>query len=225
MNQKASVIENPAAVPGAADQPGASREDEKNLLRKEGVVTEGRFGDRSGDSARRSVTEINAINKGSKVTGNFVITQDLEVTGDIEGNITGENNSSIFIKGTCKGNVKTAGGSVEIEGDMSGGDIVAGGSVKVTGKFHGGKIQAGERIHINGEFSGSLESKVIEIGAAARGKGELFYRETLCIEKGAKVEGSIARVEAELKPAPAPKPAAAPVVRKEEVKPKKGFFS
>ncbi len=162
---------------------------------------------------------VNAIHKGSKVTGNFVITQDLYVAGDIEGNITGENNASIFIKGSCKGSIKTK-GSVEIDGEMSGGDIVAGSSVKITGKFLGGKIQATERIHINGEFGGSLESNEIEVGAGARGKGEIFYKETLSIQKGAKIEGKITRTELERKPEAERK-----IEHKEAAKPKKGFFS
>ena len=163
---------------------------------------------------------VNAIYKGSKIVGNMVISQDLQIDGDIEGNITAENNASIFIKGACKGNIKTKGGSVEIEGEMSGGDISAGGYVKVTGKFLGGKIQAKERIHINGEFTGILESNEVEIGTAARGKGEILYKETLCIHKGAKVEGKITRTDAERMPAPELK-----LEQKEEPKPKKGFFS
>jgi cytoskeletal protein CcmA (bactofilin family) len=163
---------------------------------------------------------INAIHKGSKVAGNMVVSQDLQITGDIEGNITAENNASIFIKGTCKGNIETKGGSVEIEGEMSGGDISAGGNVKVTGKFLGGKIQAKEKIHINGEFTGSLESNEVEIGNAARGKGEILYKDTLCIHKGAKVEGKVTRAVSERMPGPERKPE-----RKEEPKPRKGFFS
>ena len=156
---------------------------------------------------------VNAIVNGSRLTGNMTITRDLEVTGDYEGDITSDENSNIFIKGNCKGNIRTKGGSVEIEGSMTGGDIVAGGYVKVTGKFHGGKIQASAKIHINGEFSGTLESADIEVGAGAQGKGELAYRERLSIEKGARVEGKIIRLEGE--PAPEqPKP-----------KNKKGFFS
>ncbi len=163
---------------------------------------------------------VNMMCKGSKVTGNMIVSQDLQMTGDLEGNITAENNASIFIKGTCKGNIDAKGGSVEIEGEMSGGNISAGGYVKVTGKFLGGKIQAKDRIHINGEFTGSLESNEVELGAAARGKGEILYRETLCIQKGAKVEGKITRAEAERVPVPERKPE-----RKEEPKPRKGFFS
>ena len=163
---------------------------------------------------------INAICKGSKVTGNMFVSQDMQMDGDLEGNITAENNASIFIKGTCKGNIDAKGGSVEIEGEMSGGNISAGGYVKVTGKFLGGKIQAKDKIHINGEFTGSLESNDVELGAAARGKGEILYKETLCIQKGAKMEGKVTRVEAERMPGPERKPE-----RREEPKPKKGFFS
>jgi cytoskeletal protein CcmA (bactofilin family) len=172
------------------------------------------------ESAVSAEQGTNAVSKGSKITGNMVITQDLRISGEIEGNITAENNAGIFIKGACKGNIKTKGGSVEIEGEVSGGDISAGGYVKVTGKFLGGKIQAKDRIHINGEFTGTLESNEVEIGAAARGKGEILYKEALCIHKGAKVEGKIARAEAERAPVPDRKPE-----RKEEPKPRKGFFS
>lgn len=199
MHQKVSLIENNEI----ASLKAVSGEEKPNG--KEGGIAEIRSAEKG----------INAIHKGSKVSGNLVITQDLQITGDIEGNITGENNSSIFIKGACKGNIRT-GGSVEIEGTMSGGDIIAGGYVKVTGKFNGGKIQAKEKIHINGEFGGSLESNEVEVGASARGKGEIFYRETLCIEKGANVEGKIARMEAERK---------SEVARKEDVRSKKGFFA
>ena len=161
---------------------------------------------------------INTIFKGSKVTGNIVVSQDLQMNGDLEGNITAENNANIFIKGTCKGNIDAKGGSVEIEGEMSGGNISAGGYVKVTGKFLGGKIQAKDKIHINGEFTGSLESNEVELGAAARGKGEILYKETLCIQRGAQMEGKVTRVVAERIPGPERKPEP-----KEE--PKKHFFS
>jgi cytoskeletal protein CcmA (bactofilin family) len=163
---------------------------------------------------------MNTIFKGSKVTGNMVISQDLQMNGDLEGNITAENNASIFIRGTYKGNIDAKGGSVEVDGEMSGGNISAGGYVKVTGKFLGGKIQAKDKIHINGEFTGSLESNEVELGSAARGKGEILYKETLCIQKGAKMEGKVTRTEAERMPGPERQPEP-----KEEPKPKKGFFS
>ena len=176
---------------------------------------------------------INIISKGSKITGNMLVSQDLQMNCDIEGNITAENNASIFIKGTCKGNIEAKGGSVEIEGEMSGGNIIAGGYVNVTGKFLGGKIQAKDRIYINGEFTGSLESNEVELGAAARGKGEIAYKETLCIQKGAKVEGNITRADGQGKPAQERKPEPERKLelerkpeRKEEPKPKRhGFFS
>ncbi len=160
---------------------------------------------------------LNAICKGSKITGNMVVSQDLQMNGDLEGNITAENNASIIIKGTCKGNIDAKGGSVEIDGEISGGNISAGGSVTITGKFLGGKIQAKDKIHINGEFTGSLESNEVELGSAARGKGEIIYKETLCIQKGANVEGKITRAGAERIPG-SPE-------RKEAPKPKKGLFS
>jgi cytoskeletal protein CcmA (bactofilin family) len=163
---------------------------------------------------------INTIFKGSRVVGNMVVSQDLQMNGNLEGNITAENNASIFIKGIYKGNIEAKGGSVEIEGEMSGGNISAGGYVKVTGKFLGGKIQAKDRIHINGEFTGILESNEIELGSAARGKGEILYKETLCIQKGAKVEGKVTRAEAAARmPVPEVKPEL-----KEEPTQKKGFF-
>lgn len=193
------------------------------MLKQEEMIGEIKVAEKNIVESPGKIAEqgINALYKGSKIVGNMVISQDLQVNGDIEGNITAENNANIVIKGSCKGNIKTKGGSVEIDGEMSGGDISAGVYVKVTGKFLGGKIQAKERIHINGEFTGTLESNEVEIGTAARGKGEIFYKETLCIHKGAKVEGKITRTEAERKPEPERKFEP----RKEELKPKKGFFS
>ena len=167
----------------------------------------------------------NTIFKGSKVTGNMVVSQDLQMNGDLEGNITAENNASVFIKGTCKGNIDAKGGSVEIEGEMSGGNISAGGYVKVTGKFLGGKIQAKDKIHINGEFTGSLESSEVELGSAARGKGEILYKEALYIQKGAKMEGKVTRADAGAEAARLPGPERKPEPPKEEPKLKKGFFS
>ena len=173
---------------------------------------------------------INTICKGSKITGNMHVSQDLQMNGDIEGNITAENNASIFIKGTCKGNIDAKGGSVEIEGELSGGNISAGGYVKVTGKFLGGKIQAKDKIHMNGEFTGSLESNEVELGDAARGKGEILYKEALFIQKGAKMEGNVTRVGAERESAQLARAERIPIPEqktelKEEPKQKKSFFS
>ena len=63
-------------------------------------------------SVKTAEQGFNTITKGSKITGNIVISQDLQMDGDLEGNITAENNASIFIKGTCKGNIDAKGGSV-----------------------------------------------------------------------------------------------------------------
>ncbi len=172
-------------------------------------------------AARAGGHSMNAINKGSKLTGNLVINQDLEITGDVEGDITSEESSNIYIRGACKGNIRTK-GSVEIEGDMSGGDITAGEYVKVTGKFHGGKIQAKAKIHINGEFSGTLESNEIEVGSGAQGTGEIVYREYLSIQKGAKLEGRITRIEPDRKVEAKQK---GEPERKEAPTPKTGFVS
>jgi len=192
---------------------------EIKVAEKNTVASAVKIADKSADQG------INAMCKGSKVTGNMVVSQDLQMNGDLEGNITAENNASIFIKGTCKGNIEAKGGSVEIDGEMSGGNISAGGYVTVTGKFLGGKIQAKDKIHINGEFTGSLESNEVELGAAARGKGEILYKETLCIQKGAKMEGKVTRAEAERKPASERNPERKEEPKQEEPKQKKGFFS
>jgi len=46
---------------------------------------------------------VNTILRGSKLTGNINVTCDLELSGDVEGNITSEQDSSIVIKGSCRG--------------------------------------------------------------------------------------------------------------------------
>ncbi len=173
---------------------------------------------------------INMISKGSKITGNIVVSQDLQINGDLEGDIIAENNASIFIKGTCKGNIEAKGGSIEIEGEMSGGNISAGGYVKITGKFLGSKIQAKDRIYMNGEFTGSLEGSEVELGPAARGKGDILYKDALFIQRGADMDGKVARAVAQRMPEPKRKIEQKEEPRKgsfpsAELKPKKGFFS
>lgn len=140
----------------------------------------------------------NTIVKGSKLTGDIIITYDLELDGDVEGNITSEQKSNVIIKGTCSGNIRTKEGNVDIEGKMSKGDIVAGGDIKISGSFKGGKVEAKGTIYVNGEFSGKLEGKDIEIGPGAKGKGELFYKDNISIAKGARVEVKISRSQSEL---------------------------
>ncbi len=47
------------------------------------------------NAAKTAEHGINEICKGSKVTGNMVVSQDLQMNGDLEGNITAENNASM----------------------------------------------------------------------------------------------------------------------------------
>lgn len=142
--------------------------------------------------------KVNTILKGSKLIGDINVSCDLELSGDVEGNITSERNSNIVIKGTCKGNITTKEGNVNIEGELNSGNINAGNDVRITGKFNGGEVKAKGRIFINGEFNGKLEGNEIEIGPDAHGKGELFYMEYISVSKGAKVEGQICRIQKEL---------------------------
>ncbi len=141
----------------------------------------------------------NTILKGSKLIGDINVTCDLELSGDIEGNITSEKDSKIVIKGTCKGNIETKQGDVIIEGELLQGNIRAGSNVTISGKFNGGEVIASGRITINGEFNGKLEGNDIEIGPGAQGKGEILYKEYISIAKGANVEGEIHKVPNELK--------------------------
>jgi cytoskeletal protein CcmA (bactofilin family) len=141
----------------------------------------------------------NTILKGSKLIGNINITCDLELSGEIEGNITSDQNSNIVIKGTCKGDIETREGSVDIEGGMEGGNISAGSDVNISGKFKGGEVKAKGRISINGKFDGKMEGNEIEIGSDSQCKGELYYREYISISRGANIEGQISRIPSELK--------------------------
>jgi cytoskeletal protein CcmA (bactofilin family) len=143
--------------------------------------------------------EVNTILKGSKVTGDINVSCDLKLTGEVEGNITSEEDSSIIIQGLCNGNIRTRGGSVTIEGELNNGDIIAGCEVNVTGKFDGGSVKAKDRIYINGEFNGRLESNEIERGPDAKGKGEIVYQEFISIARGAKIEAEIKQVQEEFK--------------------------
>ncbi len=147
----------------------------------------------------KEISKQNTILKGSRLIGDINVSYDLELSGEVEGNINSEQNANIVIQGVCKGNIKTKEGNVNIEGELSNGDIIAGGDVKITGKFNGGKVKAEGKIYINGEFNGQLESNEIEVGADAKGKGALFYKEYISISKGAKVEVQISRIQEELK--------------------------
>jgi len=140
----------------------------------------------------------NTILKGNKLMGDINVTCDLELSGDIEGNIISKTDSNIFIKGTCSGDIETKGGRVDIAGSMLQGNINAGSDVRITGKFNGGEIVSEGKIYINGEFSGKLEGKEIEIGPNAKGNGDLLYRENISIARGAIIEGQICQVQQEL---------------------------
>jgi cytoskeletal protein CcmA (bactofilin family) len=144
-------------------------------------------------------TEVNTILKGSKLTGDINVTCDLELSGDVEGNIKSLQNSNIVIKGTCKGNIETREGSVDIDGELRSGNIIAGNNVNIAGKFNGGEVNAKGKIYVNGEFNGKLVGNEIEIGSNAHGKGEILYKEYISISKGAKIEAQISRLQEELK--------------------------
>jgi len=151
----------------------------------------------NGDSVKQQKT--NVLVKGSKLIGDININYDLELDGEVEGNITSEVKSNIVIKGNCKGSIKTKGGNVNIEGHMSSGDVIAGGDIRITGKFTGGKVEAKGKLYVDGEFSGKLESNEIEIGPNATGKGEIFYKDLISIVKGAKIEANITRIPGDQK--------------------------
>jgi cytoskeletal protein CcmA (bactofilin family) len=150
----------------------------------------------SGTAVRSS--SVNKILKGSKLTGDINVTCDLELSGDVEGNITSMQKSNILIKGVCKGNIETKEGSVEIEGELSSGNITAGKDVKISGKFNGGEVKAVGKIFVDGEFNGKLEGNDIEIGPNSSGKGEIFYKEYISISRGAKVDVQISQTKGAL---------------------------
>jgi cytoskeletal protein CcmA (bactofilin family) len=144
-------------------------------------------------------SNVNQILKGSKLIGDINVTCDLEVSGDVDGNITSMQQSNILIKGLCKGNIETKEGSVSIEGELQGGNITAGKDVKISGTFNGGEVRAGGKIFVDGKFSGKLEGGDIEIGANSSGKGEIFYKEFISISRGAKVDVKISQAKEALK--------------------------
>jgi len=153
---------------------------------------------RSSESRELTGKASNTILKGNKLMGDINITCDLELSGDIEGNIISKTDSNIIIKGSCSGDIETKGGKVDIEGSMLRGNINAGSDVRITGKFNGGEIVSEGKIYINGEFTGKLEGKEIEIGPNAKGKGELVYVDNISIAKGAMIEGQVSQGQQEL---------------------------
>jgi len=149
-------------------------------------------------------SSVNKILKGSKLIGDINVTCDLELSGDVEGNITSLQNSNILITGVCKGNIETKEGSVDIEGELHGGNITAGKDVKISGKFNGGEVKAAGKIFVDGEFNGNLEGNDIEIGPNSRGKGEIYYKEFISISRGAKVDVQISQTRESLKEVKSP---------------------
>ncbi len=147
---------------------------------------------------QKTVKTKNTILKGNKLIGDISVSCDLEMGGEIEGNITSEQNSNIVIKGVCRGNITTLEGSVEILGELHGGNITAGNNITISGKYVGGEVRARGRIQINGEFNGKMEANEIEIGPEARGAGELFYKDHISIARGAAIEGQVCKLPAEL---------------------------
>lgn len=141
----------------------------------------------------------NTILKGSKLKGDINVTSDLELSGDVEGNIRSLQDSNIILRGNCKGNIETKDGSVNIEGSLEGGNIAAGKEVRITGKFNGGEVKAKNKIYVDGEFNGRLEANEIEIGPLALGKGELHYNEFISIARGARINAQIVQSQQELK--------------------------
>ena len=174
------------------DSEGMNDEEQKVSEIKEPPVVTGNVESKKSDS-------VNKILRGSKLSGNINVTCDLELSGDVEGNITSEQDSSIVIKGSCKGNIETKGGSVVIDGRLREGNIIAGRDVTISGKFDGGEIRAKGRVYVNGEFNGKLEGNEVELGANAQGKGEISYMEHISIAKGAKIEVQISKGQKELK--------------------------
>ncbi len=156
----------------------------------------------SGKAVRSS--SVNKILKGSKLIGDINVTCDLELSGDVEGNIASLQKSNILIKGACKGNIETKEGSVVIEGELNDGNITAGKDVKISGKFNGGEVKAKGKIFVDGEFSGKLEGNDIEIGANSSGKGEIFYKEYISISRGANIDVQISQTKEALKEVKAP---------------------
>ena len=176
----------------ATDSENMNDQEQKAPEIKEQPVVAGKVESKKSDS-------VNKILKGSKLSGNIHVTCDMELSGDVEGNITSEQDSSIVIKGSCKGNIETKGGSVVIDGQLSEGNIIAGRDVTITGKFHGGEVRAKGRVYINGEFNGKLEGNEVELGPKAHGKGEISYMENISVAKGAKIEVQISKGQKELK--------------------------
>lgn len=133
----------------------------------------------------------NTILKGSTLKGDISVSYDLELSGEVTGNVTSKENSSVTIKGICKGNIDATGGSVFIEGELQGGSIMAGADVKITGHFDGGEVNAKGKSYINGNFKGKISAKEIELGPKAVVAGEIFYQDSFTVARGAQLEATV----------------------------------
>lgn len=129
----------------------------------------------------------NFLVQGSRLIGNVTVSSDLEISGEVQGNITAKENASICVKGTCKGSIETQQGDVILEGDLSAGNIKSGGDVTILGCFRGETVHAAGKASINGEFSGVLYATDVEVGPQAKIRGEVHYVESFSVEKGAAI--------------------------------------
>jgi len=137
----------------------------------------------------------NFLVQGSRLIGNVTVSSDLEISGEVQGNITAKETASICLKGACKGSIETAGGDVVLEGDLTEGNIKAGRDVSITGSFKGSSVSAQGKAYIDGEFTGTLKAKDVEVGPHARIQGEIHYSGLFSVEKGAVIGCQLIRLE------------------------------
>jgi len=123
---------------------------------------------------RMEAQETNQLMEGSKVTGDLWVSSNLELGGEVTGNITSQAHSTILLRGICR------------EGDIS-----AGGDIEITGVFEGGEITSQGRCLINGECYGKVEAFEVELGSQAKVSGEIIYHSSIQISEGAQIEAKI----------------------------------
>ena len=140
---------------------------------------------------KKSNRPTNTVLKGSRITGDIKVNCDVDVSGEVLGNITSDGDAHIHIQGLCKGTVQTAEGDIIVSGDLQDGNIISGGNVTVTGSFKGGEMRAKEKLYIDGTFEGRLQANDIEVGPRTQGKGELVYGEFISIARGARIDANV----------------------------------
>ena len=140
------------------------------------------------DTKRRPT---NTVLRGSKITGDIKVSCDMDVSGEIQGNITSEGEANIHIQGTCNGSVETKKGNIIISGQLNNGNIVSGGNVTITGTFKGGEVCAQEKLYVDGTFEGKIVANEVEVGPQTQGKGEIVYGEFISIARGARIEAKV----------------------------------